>query len=100
MAPFYNLRVYGTRGTVERDAAALSQTEEDVHPALAPLAADRVGGHPYLPEIVDWLGAIVENRLPRTPLWDGANSTMATLCACRAMRDRVAVDVPVFAPWG
>jgi predicted dehydrogenase len=96
MAPFYNLRVYGTRGTVERDAAALSRTEDDVHPAFAPVDADRVSGHPYLPEIQDWLGAIVEDRLPRTPLWDGANSTLATLCACRAIRD---VEVPVFEAW-
>jgi predicted dehydrogenase len=99
MAPFYNLRVYGTRGTVERDAAAISRDEADVHPAYAPVNADRVAGHPYWPEIEDWLRAILDDRPTRTPLWDGANSTMATLCACRAMRDRAAVDVPVFAPW-
>lgn len=100
MAPFYNLRVYGTRGTVERDTVALSRGEDDVHPAYAPVAADRVSGHPYLPEIRDWLQAIREARPPRTPLWDGANSTMATLCACRAMRDRAVVEVPVFEGWG
>jgi|GEM_PF-726769 len=100
MAPFYNLRVYGTKGTVERDAAALSRGEEDVHPAFAPVDASRVSGHPYLPEIQDWLGAIREGRPPRTPLWDGANSTMAALCACRAIRDRTAVAVPVFKAWG
>lgn len=99
MAPFYNLRVYGTRGTVERDAAALSRDEADVHPAFVPVNADRVSGHPYLPEIQDWLDAIAEDRLPRTPLWDGANSTLATLCACRAIRGGAAVEVPVIAPW-
>ena len=98
MAPFYNLRVYGTKGTVERDTVALSQNADDVHPAFAPVNADRAKGHPYLPEIEDWLDAIVQDRAPRTPLWDGANSTLATLCACRAMRDRVAVDVPVVRP--
>ena len=99
MAPFYNLRVYGTLGTVERDTAALSRTADEVHPAYAPVTADRVAGHPYLPEIQDWLDAIATDRPTRTPLWDGANSTMASLCACRAMRDRSVVDVPVFQPW-
>ena len=36
-------------------------------------------------EVLDWLGAIAENRAPRTPFWDGANSTLATLCAVEAL---------------
>ena len=96
MAPFYNLRAYGTKGTVERDTVALSTADDDVHPAFEPVQAERVGGHPYLPEIEDWLDAIREDREPRTPLWDGANSTVATLCAVRAMREGAEVEVPVF----
>jgi predicted dehydrogenase len=99
MAPFYNVRVYGTRGTVERDTVALSRTEEEVHPAFVPVDAERVSGHPYLPEVLDWLEAIRNDGVPRTPLWDGAGSTLATLCACRAMREGVPVDVPVIRPW-
>ncbi|NOY81978.1 MAG: Gfo/Idh/MocA family oxidoreductase [Kiritimatiellaeota bacterium] len=96
MAPFYNLRLYGTNGTVERDTAAISSTPEDVHPEFKPVEAERTKGHPYLPEIEDWLDAIIDDRQPRTPLWDGANSTMATLCAARAIRVGHAVDVPIF----
>jgi len=98
MAPFYNLRVYGTNGTVERDAVAISESPEDVHPEFKPVCKDRVKGHPYNPEIEDWLDAIVQDRQPRTPLCDGANSTVATLCAVRAIRERTEVEVPVFTP--
>ena len=94
--PFYNLRIYGTNGTVERDQVAVSSGPEDIHPEFAPVAADRVKGHPYLPEIEDWLDAIIDDRQPRTPLWDGANSTMATLCAARALREGREVRIPVF----
>ncbi len=93
---FNNLRVYGTKGTVERDTVALSASPEDVHPEYRPIEADRVAGHPYTPEIEDWLHAILQDRETRIPLWDGANSTMAGLCAVRAMRERRTVDVPVF----
>jgi len=96
MAPFYNLRLYGTRGTVERDTVAISRTPDDLHPDFRPVGAERVTGHPYLPEVLDWLGAILEDRQPRVPLADGANSTIATLCAVRAMREGTEVEVPVF----
>jgi len=96
MAPFYNLRVYGTNGTVERDTVALAAAPEDVHPEFKPVSASRVAGHAYEPEILDWLAAIRENRPPRTPLWDGANSSLATLAAVRAVRERTEVQVPIF----
>ena len=96
MAPYYNVRIYGTNGTIERDTAALSASQEDLHPAFKPIDATRPEGHPYLPEIVDWLEAILEQRNTRTPLYDGANSTMATLCAARAIREGTQVDVPLF----
>jgi predicted dehydrogenase len=98
MPPFNNLRIYGTNGTVERDAVGVSGSPEDVHPVLQPVGGPRVQGHPYLPEIEDWLVAIQTNGPPRTPLWDGANSTIATLAAARALREGVEVDVPRFRP--
>ena len=98
MAPYYNLRIYGTAGTVERDTAALGNGPDDVHPAFEPVTDRSVQGHPFLPEIEDWLTAILEDRPPRIPFWDGANSTMATLCACRAMESGSTVEVPVLAP--
>lgn len=96
MAPYYNLRVYGTRGTVERDQVALARDEEDVHPALRPVAADRIAGHPYDREIEDWLDAIQEDRSPCCDLFDGANSTVATLIAAEAMALGKPLPVPVY----
>jgi len=96
MAPFYNLRVYGTLGTVDRDTIAIASSPEDVHPEFTPVVADRVEGHPFLPEILDWLTAIREDYSPRIPIWDGANSTMATLIAVRAIRERSEIDVSIF----
>ncbi len=96
MAPFYNVRVYGTNGTVDRDTVAISQTADEIHPEFRPIKAERIRGHPYMPEIADWLDAILDDRQPRTPLTDGANSTVATLCAVRAVRDRTEVEVPIF----
>lgn len=96
MAPYYNLRLYGTNGTVERDTVAIAATAEDVHPPFHPVAADRQSGHPYEREIEDWLDAILDDRPTRTPLPDGANSTLATLRAVRAAAERREVEVPVF----
>jgi len=96
MPPYYNLRIYGTRGTVERDQAALARDEADVHPAFQPVEAPRVSGHAYDPEIADWLAAIAEDRPPRCDLYDGANSTVATLAAVEALNARRALPVPVY----
>jgi predicted dehydrogenase len=94
MAPYYNLRMYGTRGTVERDRIALAANDDDVHPAFQPVEADRLTGHPYMPEIEDWLDSILVSRPPRTTLKDGAASTLATLIAVRAAREKREIHVP------
>jgi predicted dehydrogenase len=96
MAPYYNLRIYGTRGTVERDTVAIASDEADLHPAFGAIPADRVAGHPYDPEIADWLDAIALDRPPRCDLFDGASSTMATLLATDAMGLGRALPVPAF----
>jgi len=98
MAPFYNLRIYATQGTVERDQVAIATGDADMHPAFEPVRADRVHGHPYAPEIVDWLEAIEQDRLPRCDLFDGANSTAATLVAAQAIAARTPLPVPVYKP--
>lgn len=97
MAPCYNLRLYGTNGTVDRDRIAISSSTADVHPAFEQIDAPRVRGHPYGPEIEDWLDAITNDRPTRTPLHDGANSTLATLRAVQAACEGRAVEVAVLA---
>ncbi|MFQ6039324.1 MAG: Gfo/Idh/MocA family oxidoreductase [Candidatus Poribacteria bacterium] len=97
MPPYNNLRIYGTRGTVERDQAAISKDEEDVHPALQPIEVEHITGHPFDREVEDWLDSIRENRNPRCDLFDGANSTVAMLMAAEAMASGKVLSVPVYA---
>lgn len=97
MPRYYNLRVYGTRGTVEQDQVALARDEEDVHPEFEALGIQPVAGHPYDPEVEDWLDAISQDRSPRCDFFDGANSTVATLMAVAAIRAGRPLPVPVYA---
>lgn len=92
---FNNLRIYGTLGSVEQDTIALSAAPDDEHPEFQPVDAARVAGHPYDPEIADWLRAIAENGTPRCEFFDGANSTMACLKAVEATRLGKPVPVPI-----
>ena len=94
IGPFYNLRVFGTRGTVERDQVAIAQAEHETHPPFRPISAERPRGHPYDLEIEDWLDAILEDRPVRTELKDGAVSTLATLCAVQSAREGREIEVP------
>ncbi|MBN1343857.1 MAG: Gfo/Idh/MocA family oxidoreductase [Phycisphaerae bacterium] len=96
MAPFYNLKLYGTAGTVERDTVAIARDEADRHPEFSPIEVERVTGHPYEPEVRDWLEAIRDDRPPRCDFFDGANSTAATLVACQAMAEGRTLPVKVY----
>jgi len=93
MAPYYNLRIYGTMGTIERDQVAISSDENDIHPEFRTIEADRISGHPYDKEVEDWLDSINESRSPRCDLYDGASSTMATLVAAEAIK--LGIPLPV-----
>ncbi|OPZ87043.1 MAG: hypothetical protein BWY76_00661 [bacterium ADurb.Bin429] len=99
MAPYYNLRAYGTMGTIERDTMALAKDEEDVHPPFVPVDGERIAGHGYTPEIEDWLDAIRDDRAPRCPFADGANSTLAALRAVRAADEGREMTVPDAREW-
>lgn len=96
MASYYNLRIYGTKGTIERDQVAISKDNADIHPEFQTVQADRISGHPYDREVEDWLDAILQDRSPRCNLFDGANSTVATLMAVEAMRFGSSLSVPVY----
>jgi predicted dehydrogenase len=96
MAPYYNLRIYGTKGTIERDQIAISKDENDLHPEFKTIEADRISGHPYDKEVEDWLDSISENRSPRCDLYDGANSTIATLVAVEAIKLGIPLPVSVY----
>ena len=89
-----NLRVYGTEGTVEQGQVAIRSSEEEVHPAYRPIAEPLLTGHPFDEEILDWLDAIERQRQPVVPFWDGANSTLATLFAVKALKEGSAQKVP------
>ena len=96
MASYYNLRLYGTKGTVERDQAAISKDDNDVHPEFKTIEADRISGHPYDKEVEDWLDSIRDDRKPRCDLFDGANSTIATIIAVDAMKAGKPLPVPIY----
>jgi UDP-N-acetyl-2-amino-2-deoxyglucuronate dehydrogenase len=86
MPSYNNLRIYGTRGTVEKDTIALCQKSGEVHPEFRPVEADRIKGHPYDAEIDDWLDAIEKKREPVCSFLDGARSTLACLKAVEALK--------------
>ena len=94
---FYNLRVYGTKGTIVGDQLCTGQDMPGQELRSEPIAAPRIAGHPYDPEIDDWLSAIIEDGEVRTSLIDGANSTMAALRAARAAREARETKIPLFA---
>ncbi|MDD4869148.1 MAG: Gfo/Idh/MocA family oxidoreductase [Kiritimatiellae bacterium] len=94
--PFFNLRIYGTNGTIERDQFCIGKKMAEQRSEFKPIEAQRIKGHPYDPEIDDWLTAIIEDTNVRTNLKDGANSNMATLCAVKAAREGKEVIIPVF----
>ena len=96
MASYYNLRIYGTKGTVERDQVAISKDEADIHPEFKSIEADRISGHPYDKEVEDWLDSIRGNRKPRCDLFDGANSTIATIIAVDAIKIGKPLPVPIY----
>lgn len=97
MAPHYNVRVYGTKGTVYGDKIAISKNEDDVHPEFVPMGADAAIGHPYDPEIKDWLEAITDDRPPRCDFFDGANSSAACLVAHEAIAQGRTLPIKVYA---
>ncbi|MEK6900262.1 MAG: Gfo/Idh/MocA family oxidoreductase [Nanoarchaeota archaeon] len=94
--PFYNLRIFGTKGTIERDQICVPERNISQNYGFKPLEAQRIEGHPYGPEVDDWLTAIIEDGDTRTNLKDGANSTLAALCAVKSARDQKEVMIPFF----
>jgi len=101
MAPYYNIRLYGTNGTAERDSLAISKSPDEVHPPFVPVEGERfagsfakVSGHPFAPEIEDWLDAIADDRPTRVSLADGASSCLAALLSVRAAAEGREVEVP------
>ena len=92
--PFYNLRIYGTKGTVENDRLCVGHLEPERNLCFEPIEAAKIEGHPYEPEVEDWLTAIIENTKVRTSLADGANSSMAALLAVRAALEGAEMRIP------
>ena len=96
MPKFYNLRVYGTNGTIFDDKIAISKDADDVHPEFQQIPVDYVPGHAYEPEIEDWLDAIEKDRKPRCEIFDGGNSTVAALIGYEALLAKKSFRVPIY----
>lgn len=101
MAPYYNIRLYGTNGTAERDSLAIAKSPDEVHPPFIPVEGKRfadsfakVSGHPFAPEIENWLDAIADDRSTRVSLTDGASSCLAALLAVKSADEGQEIDVP------
>ncbi|HUS79859.1 MAG TPA: Gfo/Idh/MocA family oxidoreductase [Armatimonadota bacterium] len=90
-----NLEVYGTKGTVRRGRFMRGEGHEVTE--TVDLSAHEIAGHPYEPEIEDFMAAIVEDRQPRCDAFDGANSAAATVMAAESILSGRPEPVPVYA---
>jgi len=89
-----NLEVYGTRGTV-RGGRFLRGEGHDVTEEVN-LTAHQISGHPYEPEVNDFIAAIIEDRPTRCDAFDGANSAAATIMAAESIRSGRPEAVPIY----
>lgn len=94
--PFYNLGLFGTKGTIKQDRFYLRDKGSRGDWKFTPVKAARIEGHPFDPEIDDWLTAIIEDRDVRVCLKDGANSTMSALIAAKAINSDREATIPIF----
>lgn len=89
-----NLTVYGTRGTVNRDKICLDEGKEEYRD----LGVSPIAGHPYDPEVMDFLSAILEDRPTLIDAYDGANSAAAVIVGAQAAAEGRPMKVPCYAP--
>ena len=89
MPRYYNLALYGTKGTVARDQLCLAGLRDFMQ---IPIEAH---GHPYAPEVDDFAAAILEDRQPLVSAREGARSACAVLCAHESSKTGQPVKIPL-----
>lgn len=93
MAPYYNIKVYGTKGTVRDGKLLVGEGHEAQETDLAALCH---GGHPYDPQIDHFLRAIQEDTPTLVDAFSGANSAAATIMAAEAVRTGRPQAIPTY----
>ncbi len=93
MAPFYNLVVYGTKGTIARGQAHLGNGHEFTTEDLTGLG---VKGHPYDPEVDHFVTCILEDRPTLVDAFEGANSAIACITAAESAERGERLAVPQY----
>jgi len=88
MPRYYNLALYGTKGTVLRDQLCLAGLRDFMQIPI------ETHGHPYGPEVDDLTTAIMENRPPLVTAREGARSACAVLCAHESSKTGRPVKIP------
>lgn len=85
-----NLTVYGTKGTVNRDKICLEGQPEEYRD----LGVVPPPGHPYEPEIENFLTAILEDKPTLIDAFDGASSAAAVIVGAQAAARGTPLPVP------
>jgi predicted dehydrogenase len=93
MALYYNVTVYGTRGTVRN--GTLWQGEGHDAPTTD-LSALYHQGHPYNPEIEHTLECLLEDQPTLVDAFEGANSTAPVILAARSAEWGRPLEVPEY----
>ncbi|HOX39456.1 MAG TPA: Gfo/Idh/MocA family oxidoreductase [Candidatus Brocadiia bacterium] len=88
----YNLMIYGTRGTINRDSICLSDDPEK----YIPLGVELPQGHPYEPEDAHFIDCILGGKRPVVDAIEGANSAAPVILAAQSAALGRPVKVPVF----
>lgn len=88
-----NLTVYGTKGTVNRDKICLEGVPEEYRD----MEVTPPHGHPYEPEVENFLSAIIEDKPTLIDAFDGASSAAAVIVGAQAAAQGKALPVPQYA---
>lgn len=89
MGKYYNLALYGTKGTVLRDQLCVAGLQDFMQIPI------ETHGHPYDPEVDDLTAAILNDRQPLVTARDGARSASAVLCAHQSSKTGQPVKIPL-----
>ena len=85
----YGISLFGTKGTINRGSLILRENDNK------PVEIARMKpGHPYEPEVVDFIDAVLTGRKPAVDARDGGNTSIAIIAALDAMDKSGWVTIP------